>query len=314
MIHRSNRTRSRILVAAALLGAIAVGCGLSVRLAGKGKLPMGSGVELEVEVGPGGEPVANIDGGSTIANKCVAVTFSGADGAETGSSTISVGPNGSFSVPIPEGSVRIQGVISDCPEEEEGDPPTPPSSIVASSLGGASKPGIGLTENRIPLSKVNTVIVFGMPLGSDLTIGVEHLYYSFRVLADSHSEAEAMVQPLFDRGMGAVVPAGVTVYKYSTLTPDVSGGCRVVAGVPGKLLSWNLDFNNGAFYADLFNRSIRYTNNGWDVVELVIPASEFDSGVLPGVTYINGATEKYRVDYLPGVQTASWLIEATINP
>jgi len=157
------------------------------------------------------------------------------------------------------------------------------------------------------------VTIFGGPISSALTPGVEHLYYTFVVLADSHAEAASLVQPLLKGGIGTVVPAGVTVHKYSTLTPETSGGCRIVTGVPGKFLSWKLDFNNGTFYADLFNRSIRYTNRGWDVVELVIPASDFDTGVLPGVTYINGAKENYRVDNLPGLQTASWLIEATID-
>jgi len=313
MYHPKKTRRRGVYCAAIAALVLTVGCTLAAYIEVEGDLPLlGGSVRVKIGVDTNGNPQATVQGGEILADTCVELSFTDADGNATGSSSVMVGPTGSFTVPIPAGSTSLAGTAIDCPEEEgDGGASLLQPSSLGSLAGGLGKGGTLPQEKRLVSKLSSTASVFGLPLASGFGTGKEHLYYSFEVLADSHAEASSIIQPILDRGIGAVIPGTVTVVKFTTISVDASGGGRIVSSLPGSFISWSMDFNNGAFMADLYTRSIRYESNGWDVIETVIPSSALDSGILPGVTYVNRATEVYRAEGLPGVQRASLTVKAT---
>ncbi len=163
-------------------------------------------------------------------------------------------------------------------------------------IGGFDKKA-ALGGRLLDFAQVEPVLVFGGPLVADPTPGEWSLCYSLLVRAASLEEAKSIARPVITAGIASKVPEAVTVLKFSSMTADASGA-RLLDALPGDFVQWSLDFNHGAFYADLFTNTIRHRRNGWDIVETVIPSSAIDSGVLPGVEYTNTGEVDYQVDYL----------------
>ncbi len=135
----------------------------------------------------------------------------------------------------------------------------------------------------------------------------DNLTYSFLVRAKSWAHAERLTAPIIAGGVGTPVPASVEVLSFTTTQYDLGGG-RVVSGMPGKYKDFGFNFNNGAFRADLAsgNNTINYQIGNWDVVEMVIPLSAFDFGIMSGVTYTNEGSATYTTSNILGPVTAGY--------
>lgn len=202
-------------------------------------------------------------------NVCVTLTWFDSRGASIGEFNLRTDGNGSASGDVPPGAARWELTVVECPEENLIAPP----------------------YAAIPL---RDFFIFGAPLVPSDDPAADNLMYSLRVHARSLAEAEALTEPILQGGIGTPIPKAVVVLSFATLTADPYGA-RLVQAQPGIFEEWSLDFNNGAFTADL-SSSTHYPVNGWDVVETVIPLSAFDYGIVPGVTYSNEGATTYKTD------------------
>jgi hypothetical protein len=133
-----------------------------------------------------------------------------------------------------------------------------------------------------------------------------NLAYSFIVKAGSFTQANSLVEPIIQGGIGAPVPPGVTVVAFAQMQADEFGG-RYIQAQPGYFQYWSLDFNQGAFHADQ-DTALRYQIGGWDVMETMIPLSTFEFGVMPSVTYTNLGVASYLTDKLVEPVSGSFLV------
>lgn len=241
-------------------------------------------------------------GGAPLANRCVEFTFTDADGENVGSSVAEADSDGNVSTAIPDGAVAFQAAVVDCPEEDadgDGDEPSASGSVT------------GVVGNAGFALPVPTLFAFGAPLKPDLSPGSVNFVYSMTIVADKVSTAESVLASVLSKGVGARVPAGVTVHQFTTLSVDASEGLRVLHANPSEFLSWNLTVNGGSFHADLQTNSLHYPQGSWNVVEVLVPASALDIGVLPGATYVNDGEVSYRIASSPELRADALQLSIT---
>jgi hypothetical protein len=288
---------------AALLASTAiVACTASGHAEGEGRIdpPFVPPIDWKISATMG---EYEIEGGEEHANKCVKVTWTDSEGAEISSETLETDGSGSASGQVPAGAVRWEAKVVDCPEPE----PEPEEK----ASGGMFDPqGIGVqqTQKRIAVPRsTREFFIYGAPIVPSQAPGADNLTYSFLVTANSYAQAENLVAPIIAGGIGTPVPPSVKVITFSTMEAGIAGG-RVVSAMPGLFQSFQFDFNNGAFTADLQtgHNTINYQINNWDVVEMVVPLSAFDFGFSPGVTYSNTGDATYTTDWLLGPVSAGY--------
>lgn len=238
-----------------------------------------------------------IDGGDSRANKCVKVTWSGADGAEISSDTLETDGSGAASGKIPEGAVRWEAKLVDCPE-----PAPKPKGKMFDPL--------NLQNGPVRLAVANNLRdfdVFGAQIVPSDDLGANNLTYKFVVRARSWEQVENLISPIVLGGIGTPVPPSVDVISFSTMEAGIAGG-RFVSALPATFRDFSFDFNNSAFTADLSSghNTINYQVGTWDVVEMMIPLSAFDAGFIPGVTYSNEGVMTFSSDKVREDTTASY--------
>lgn len=296
-----------------LLALVAMtGCGTTSTWRVSGKAPGFEGeIEWEIESGRNGEPRVVGQGDKELAGLCATVTFTDDKGNETGSSTHTLDATGGFSVEIPGGSRHMAAVIQDCPEEEEEAPGGQNGEFAPSEWSGAVQPSTDGASGRLkaPLARTRVLVI---PVSLDFGPGVEHHFISLEVTGPAAGNSMAVARSLLDHGLDSRIPASVQVLEFLTVEPDDSGGARLRSATKSQYLSWMLDANNGAWTADLFGSSIRYDHADWDVVETLVPASALDLGSMPGVTYANQLSVRFRTTAKPSTSRTSLELEAQI--
>ncbi len=298
-----NTTLRRAALGVAALGAAAImhACAsldVETDTAVKLKPPFLVPLCVEVSTASDGRKNADLSGGPSNANKCVEIVWSGADGQTLGTTPLMTDGSGSASCQVPEGAVRAQAKVADCPDPapQRGRPNGGGMFDPSSPFGQLAQDG----QQREPLAHqsprefliMSTPIVPTQQEGGDM----HNLTYCFIVTAMSSAQADALIEPILTGGIGTPVHPSVVVVAYSTMESDAFGA-RLVQAQPGRFSDWSFDLNYGAFYADL-GTTLNYQVNGWDVLEVAIPLSAFDVGTTPGVLYENFGVTTYSTDLL----------------
>ena len=276
--------------------------------------PFAPPIRIKISASTGGTKTLTAEGGPSIANKCVEVTYSDAEGMTTGTTTLQADANGAASGQVPPGSVRWSAVIVDCPEPEPepGNGGGPDSGgggwfgAPLEDLGGGTLQTQQTSAHRLPDREflMQGGVIVPSAVGANLS-------YVFVVQARSFSEANALVEPILSIGPGAQVASRVEVLHFATTeaTPD---GLRFVAAQPGEFQSWGLGVNQGAFEADQ-DTAIHYQVGEWDVMETLIPNAALEGGGVSGVTYTNQGELSYATDRLGGVASGTFRLSFTAD-
>lgn len=208
---------------------------------------------------------------SNQAHTCVTLEWFDEKGNSLGAVSITTDGSGSAHGNVPPGAQSWELTVAPCPDRELVPPPF---------------------QGR----ERTTYFVSGSPLIPDDEIGAVNVTYAFQVDASSPDEVQSIVHDVLARGIGARVPSSLEVQYFATLTrtPD---GARLVQAQPGRFTTWQLDFNQGAFTADL-DHCDRFALGEWDVVTIEIPISAFDYGFIPGALHTNGGATSFQTDLL----------------
>ncbi len=316
---KHSTLRRATLASAALLASLALyACGASgsIDVVTHIDPPFTPPITIKVSASTDGTKTMTASGGSSIAHKCVEVTYSDAEGNTTGTTTLQADGSGMASGQVPPGSVRWSAVVVDCPD------PEPEPEPVGGGESGSGGDGWFRTPSALSLeaplqTQQSTAqrwgeqefIVQGGPIVP--SADASNLTYFFVVQANSIEEARALTEPILLAGPGATVPSRVEVIHFSTTlaTPD---GIRILAAQPGEFLSWDLTVNEGTFQADL-DSALHYQVGSWDVMEALVPIAAFEGGAVPGMIYSNEGELVYSTDRLGGVASGAFRLSLTAN-
>ena len=287
---KPKRCRSPLLLSLAVLACAAVvACTASGKVDVKGTLdpPFIPPIDFEVSASTGKYAV---EGGEPHANKCVKITWINAKGGEISFETVGTDGSGAASGQVPEGAVRWEAKVVDCPPEPDPDDD------------GMFDP---FAQDRSSASTVREFFVYGSPIVPSDRADADNLVYCFVVMAHNWEHAESLTDPIVAGGIGTPVPMSVQVITFSKTTSSVAGA-RVVTALPGNYTDYSFNFNNGAFTADLQSglNTLNYQLGGWDVIEMMIPKLTFDYGVSSGVVYSNECTATFSTDQFSGPASA----------
>jgi hypothetical protein len=213
---------------------------------------------------------------------CVRVIWSDDTGQTLSEQIVQTDQDGAASGQVPDGAVRWEIKRVDCPDDEVAQPPC--------------------------AERADQEYFFaGAPIMPGDQVGDDNLLYSFSIRASSASEADRLAEQVLEAGIGASVPPGVRILIYATMTAEPTGA-RLVQAQPDSFELWTLDFNQGAFRADLHDAA-RHAVGTWDVLEVSIPISAFDVDPLPGATWSNVGSVQYKTSGVPVAATARLRIE-----
>jgi hypothetical protein len=279
-------------------------------------VPFGPDIEVKYDSNPAPAGTGTVTG--LPPGKCLKTTYTDSDGNELPDSPVwtPVDGTGTTSGPIPEGAVRYQSSVEDCPPEPEPEPndvddetPVPPPTGGSGGSGGMFDPlQTGQAGGRTVLP---TFHFFGGTIAPDDTIGAENLSYALSVRATSHAAAEAIASQIIDTGIGAIVPSNVIITRYSLTIPTLAGA-RIITASPDGIDEFSFDLNQGTFFADLATSTnvLTYAQGTWDVVETVAPLSAFNNSILPGASYENHADFSWSTTRFHGTSTGQLTLSA----
>lgn len=248
--------------------------------------------------------------------KCLKTTFTDEEGNELPGSPVftPIDDTGTASGPIPEGAVRQQSSVTDCPPDEDEEEEEEEAEGEEPVGGGMFDPSwIGRSTSPVP-SAPSLFHFFGGDIVPDDTIGAENLSYSITVVATTQANAEAVVNGILAGGIGGPVPNSAYITRYNLTIPTVSGA-RMITANPDGIDEFTFDLNQGAHYADLASgmNVLTYTQGSWDVVETVAPLSAFNNAVLPGASYANHADFSWSTSRFAAISTGQVTLSGTIN-
>jgi hypothetical protein len=240
---------------------------------------------------------------------CVKVTWTDSTGAVISSETVQSDSSGSASGQVPAGSVRWEAKVVLCPPpaNHDDDEDAGSGGMLFDPQAPGAQRGSGVATRTDIL---RDFYIWGAPIVPSDDPGADNLTYSFKVRATSWSQAESLIDPIVSGGIGTPVPPSVEVLTFATMEAELAGG-RLVVSMPGAFEEFTLDFNNGAFHADLASsyNLTHYPVGSWDVVEMLVPLSDFNFGLLPGVPYSNAGEATYKTDRLLAPVTAGYAFE-----
>jgi hypothetical protein len=255
----------------------------------------GFGITIKTKTETNGSSTNEVSG-NLPPGKCLKITYRGADGAVTGTETVTV-PGSSQ---IPAGSTSQSFETVDCPPPAQQVPPQEH----------AFSPQQGAPIVKVPKPLNPITEIFGGPITIDTVDGGAYLnaVYRFKV-RNAGATAWDEILPILLGGPGTPVPGNVEVISFTQTIPETLGARMLVADT-SVLTEFRLDWNNAWGYADLASGTnvLQYSvPNGWNVVETfingvdILPFGQQNVGVTTRRTQgeTNSATLTGKVQYYP---------------